>query len=216
MNELSAFVEQWGYAAIFIVVILGNIGLPVPEETILTLSGYLVWRGDLHLLPTLVAGIVSASAGDNLGYWAGQRLGEPALVRYGARIGLTARRVHNARRIVEKYGAAAVFVGRFLPGLRFAAGPVSGILGLRRRAFFLANIFGAAVYVPAMVAVGYSVGSGFGDVIERTASQYGGSLSLVLIFAAALVVIAILFRVSSHWLKRRDWRREGQNPANPR
>ena len=67
VSGLALFVEHWGYAAIFAVVVLGNVGLPVPEETVLTLAGYLVWRGDLRLWLVLIVGIVSASVGDNVG-----------------------------------------------------------------------------------------------------------------------------------------------------
>ncbi len=42
-------IAQWGYSAIFVMVLLGNVGFPVPEETILLVAGYLAWRGDLEL-----------------------------------------------------------------------------------------------------------------------------------------------------------------------
>ena len=60
MGLLTLFVEHWGYAAVFAMVLLGSVGLPVPEETILTLAGYLVWRGDLSLAVVILAGVVSA------------------------------------------------------------------------------------------------------------------------------------------------------------
>ena len=47
MTDLPQLIGHWGYVAIFVVVVLGNVGLPLPEETILGLAGYLVWRGDL-------------------------------------------------------------------------------------------------------------------------------------------------------------------------
>jgi hypothetical protein len=57
-------------------------GLPVPEETVLALAGYLVWSGRLQLLPVLVVGVFSAVAGDNLGYWLGRQYGRRAVERY--------------------------------------------------------------------------------------------------------------------------------------
>ena len=89
MGHLALFVEHWGYAAIFMVVVLGNIGLPVPEETILTLAGYLVWRGDLRLWPVLMVGIASVSAGDNFAYWSGRSLGSAAVRRFRTRLWVT-------------------------------------------------------------------------------------------------------------------------------
>lgn len=45
MPDLRQLITQWGYTGIFVVAILGNIGLPVPEETMLVVAGYLVWSG---------------------------------------------------------------------------------------------------------------------------------------------------------------------------
>jgi membrane protein DedA with SNARE-associated domain len=140
--------------------VLGNVGLPVPEETILTLAGFLVRRGDLNLWPVLIVGIVSASVGDNLAYWLGRSLGSAALYRYGTRSRVSPARLEAAQRFVVKHGALAVFVARFVPGLRFAAGPVAGLTGIPAPVFFIANVLGASCYVPAVVGVGYAIGRG--------------------------------------------------------
>jgi len=62
MPDLGATLGHWGYAAIFAGVVLGNLGLPVPEESILALAGYAVWRGDLSLAAVLGVGVVGAIA----------------------------------------------------------------------------------------------------------------------------------------------------------
>src|SRR5712691_12588950 len=118
MGLLSVFVEHWGYAAVFAIVLLGSVGLPVPEETILTLAGYLVWRGDLNLPLVVVVGVVGASLGDNVGYWLGRRLGGDALLRYGTRLWLAPVTLEASQRFLVTHGAPAVFVARFIPGLR--------------------------------------------------------------------------------------------------
>src|SRR2546430_13378755 len=73
MPDINQLITDWGTAGIFLVVILGNIGVPVPEETVLAVAGYLVWSGRLQLLPVLIVALVSAVAGDNFGYWLGPR-----------------------------------------------------------------------------------------------------------------------------------------------
>ena len=76
---MEALLEQWRYAAIFLMVILGNMGLPVPEETVLTLGGYLASRGVTRLHWVVVIGVISAVIGDNIGYWLGRRYGRAAI-----------------------------------------------------------------------------------------------------------------------------------------
>jgi membrane protein DedA with SNARE-associated domain len=163
MEPLALFVEHWGYAAIFVVVVLGNLGLPVPEETILTLAGYLVCRGDLELKRVLIVAIASASFGDNCSYWLGRTLG----VRAVRSLRFNQATLETLLRFVVKHGALAVFLGRFVPGLRFAAGPLAGIAGIPAAKFLIANVLGACCYVPVVVGIGYAVGRGVGPRLEH-------------------------------------------------
>jgi membrane protein DedA with SNARE-associated domain len=194
MSGLALLVEHWGYAAIFAAVVLGNVGLPVPEETVLTLAGYLVWRGDLRLWLVLIVGIVSASVGDNVGYWLGRSLGGAALRRYGTRLWLSPAKLEASQRLVLKHGALTVFVARFLPGLRFAAGPVAGITGIPAPTFFIANLFGACLYVPVVVGIGYAIGCGVGPRLEQARTTVVAVEYVVLTAAVLSTVCALLMR----------------------
>jgi len=149
-------VAHWGYAAIFLIVVLGNVGLPVPEETTLIVVGYLAWRGDLQLPWVLGVGVVSAAVGDNLGYWIGRRYGARVLERLRRLVGVTPQRFESMRGFVIRHGPFGVFVARFIAGLRFLAGPLAGAVSLRFLPFITANVAGALVFVPVMVGVGYA------------------------------------------------------------
>lgn len=191
MPDLTPLISHWGYLAIFLFVLLGNLGLPVPEESILVLAGYLTWQEDLRLPLVLLVGILSAVAGDNLGYWIGRRYGQKGIERYGQRVLLTHARMEATRRFVTRYGPFGVFAARFIPGLRFMAGPLAGSAGLRPPVFMIANALGAALYVPALVAAGYAVGYGLGDYVkqfERTV----GKIEHVVLIAAILLTAGLL------------------------
>ena len=191
MPDLRPLIEHWGYLAIFVLVILGNLGIPVPEESILILAGYLVWQGALRLPLVLLVGILSAIAGDNLGYWVGRRYGQAAVVRYGRWVRLTPARLDASRRVVTQYGAVGVFVARFIAGLRFLAGPVAGSTGLAPLAFVTANTLGAMLYVPTMVAAGYGVAYGLGDYLKQF-EHVVGRIEQVVLVGAVLGTIAFL------------------------
>ena len=187
MPDLTPFIAQWGYAAIFVIVILGNVGLPIPEETVLTVSGYLIWQGRLKPLPVLLTAIVSAVLGDNMAYWIGRRYGRLALTRF---LKIGPERIEHMQRLVLRYGMLAVFVGRFVAGLRFMAGPLAGSTGLSPLRFFIANLLGAIIYVPFAVGVGYAVGYGLGDRIERL-RRFTGGAEHVLLAAIAVAVVGV-------------------------
>jgi membrane protein DedA with SNARE-associated domain len=95
MFDVAGWLAHWGYGAIFVAVVLGNVGLPVPEETVLALGGYLAERGQLRLAAVLAVSFVSAVAGDGLGYWLGRRYGRAPIERYGHWLFVTPTRLEK-------------------------------------------------------------------------------------------------------------------------
>jgi membrane protein DedA with SNARE-associated domain len=203
VSDLHDFVGHWGYVAIFVVVVLGNVGLPVPEETILALAGYLVWRGKLRMSLVLVVGIVSAVVGDNIGYWLGRRYGQTALPRYARWVLGHPERLETMKAFVARRGAVAVFVARFIPGVRFTAGPLAGALGLSFASFLAANVAGAVVYVPVVVGAGYAVGYGFGAYVERLRYVVGEAERIVLVVVLLGILALIALRIAQAIYQRK-------------
>jgi membrane protein DedA with SNARE-associated domain len=193
--DAADLLAHWGYGAIFVAVVLGNIGFPIPEETILVLGGYMAQRGILRIEIVMAIGIVSAVTGDGIGYWLGRRYGRRAIERYGRWVHITPARLDKVCALVARYGAWAVFCARFVAGLRFMAGPLAGATGLRPLAFAMGNVLGACVFVPMVVALGYLLGRTFGDDIERLVHHVeylalGAALVLTLVLVIARAVRA--------------------------
>jgi membrane protein DedA with SNARE-associated domain len=194
MLNLTAFVEHWGYAAILAVVLLGNLGLPVPEETILLLAGYLVWDGHLDLGLVVSISIVGAVGGDCLGYWMGRRYGPAMVERYAERLLITPERFRKMCAFVVTHGAVGIVLARFLPGIRFMAGPIAGTAGIRFPAFLLPNILGAVVFVPVMVGLGYAAGLGLAGRLEGIERVVGQIEYLILALGGGGVLIGWAWR----------------------
>jgi membrane protein DedA with SNARE-associated domain len=200
----SHLFQHLGYAAILVVVLLGNAGVPAPEESVLVLGGYLAWQGRLDLPLVILVGIVSASLGDNLGFWAGRRYGQRAI----ARLPLPQARLARAQSLITRYGARAVFASRFVAGFRTVAGPLAGAGGLPPLRFFIANLLGAVCYVPWPVLAGYGACYGLGGWIEKLRGKLGLKEDLAL-FAVIVVVAGLVFLVK--WWSRR---RRAPSPAS--
>src|ERR1700730_18714643 len=103
---------------------------------------------------------------------------------------------------VARRGPLAVFVARFVPGLRFTAGPLSGPLGLDAWSFAVANVLGAALYVPLTVAGGWAIGYGLGGYVERLRRVVGNVEHVVLLAAVGTAGALIAWR-AARWLSRR-------------
>ncbi len=193
MPDIGRLITDWGYAGIFLVVILGNIGLPVPEETVLAVAGYLVWSGRLQLLPVLIVALVGAVAGDNLGYWLGRHYGRAAVERYARRL-LKPGRLMVAESFVSRYGALAVCIARFVGGFRFLAGPLAGAVGLPFSSFLRGNLLGAVLFVPYAVGLGYTIGYGLGPYMAHVKHALGGLGPMMLLLAIIMVVVFVAWR----------------------
>jgi membrane-associated protein len=158
MESVLTVIEAWGYLAIALGILMGNLGLPLPEEVLLPLGGYFAWTGRLSILGVLLVGVTSGALGDNLGYWLGRRGGRPLLERYGYWLLISPSTLRRADRLLIQYGQGAVFLGRFIAGLRFLAGPVAGVSRMPYRRFLLANLGGGIVWVTLAVVAGYLFG----------------------------------------------------------
>jgi membrane protein DedA with SNARE-associated domain len=189
--DVRLVLASWGYLALFLGVLLGNVGLPLPESCLLWVAGALVWQGRFSLPIVLAAGVAAAVVGDNGGYWIGRRYGHRLLARHGRRLGLTERRIAAVRSLLVRHGPLGVFGARFVTGLRFLAGPVAGLMGLAPRRFLLANVLGALVYVPLTVGEGYAAGYGLGAFVHRL-HRGVASLELAAVCAVLLGVALVL------------------------
>jgi membrane protein DedA with SNARE-associated domain len=108
------------------------------------------------------------------------------------------------RRFVQRYGPWAVFLARFVTGLRFMAGPLAGSLGLPPRAFFLANVLGALCYVPLMVGAGYAVGYGFRRYLRGVLLEENWLENVLLFGAVGLLGLAVACHAVQHVWRRRS------------
>src|SRR5436305_1401172 len=101
---IAQLTHQYGFGVIFVITLLGNIGLPVPEETTVLLAGMAAHQGYLDLKYVLAVCIVSAICGDNLGYLIGYTGGRRLLIRYGKVLGITELRIAQLEAFFQKHG----------------------------------------------------------------------------------------------------------------
>jgi membrane protein DedA with SNARE-associated domain len=166
---------------------LESMGIPSPGETALVLAAVLASQGKLHIWLVLVIGISSAIVGDNIGYWLGRKFGRDVLERPGPFYKRRLRIIAIGDRFYDKHGPKAVFIGRWIALVRFAAAWMAGINEMRVIEFFFWNALGALTWGLTYGLVGYYGGKSAGHVL----SQIGiaGAVVLVLMFVGALVYL---------------------------
>jgi len=192
---LSDFFARYGYWAVFFGVMLENAGLPVPGETVLILAGFLAYQGDLGLGRAILTAIVGATAGDSLGYCLGRFGGGALYEKYVRRLGLLSRQFDRSQALFLRYGHWAVFVGRFITGLRVFAGPLAGIFRLPYPRFLFFNFTGAVAWATTFGCLGFLFGSSWERLIRVVKRLH------YVILAAGLIVLVVTVVV--YWLRRR-------------
>ncbi len=165
--------------------VLGIVGLPLPDETLLIAVGYLVYRGYLQYVPALLAGSIGASAGITLSYVIGLWVGRPVLLRYSRVTRLSDRRLKRAEDFVQRYGGAALVLGFFLPGVRHISAIVAGLCRMPPLRFAGAAYTGACLWVTTFITLGRFAGPHLALVGTRLLQNY-------LWLAAACVAISAL------------------------
>jgi membrane protein DedA with SNARE-associated domain len=183
---LSDFFARYGYWAVFFGVMLENSGLPVPGETVLLFSGFLAFHGHLSLSRAIFTAIAGATLGDSLGYLVGRWGGTALINRFRGRFLLSAQHFDRAQGMISRFGHWAVFVARFITGVRVLAGPLAGAFLMPYPRFLLANFSGAVVWAFTIGWVGYLFGSNWQRLLHLF-KQVDTAILIVVVLAALII-----------------------------
>jgi membrane protein DedA with SNARE-associated domain len=189
MDASLHLITRFGYAGIAFLLALGIVGLPVPGETLLAFSGYLVCRGDLALVPTLVAGFLGSALGITLSYALGRTLGQHLLKRYGRYVHLTPERLDRAHAWFERLGKWALAFGYFVPGLRHLIAYAAGATRLEPWKFAVFAYSGGLAWSSLFVVLGDTVCERWPQIVAQIHRHVVlASVSAVVIAAASLAL----------------------------
>jgi membrane protein DedA with SNARE-associated domain len=179
-------VLHYGYWAVAAFLLIENIGVPVPGETILLLASFLAYsEHELKLPWIIVIATVVTSVGGSLGFALGFHGGRPLLDRYLSAFRIRPTAVVRGENLFARFGALTIFFARFIFGLRLIAGPLAGVLRMPWRKFLIWNFLGAAAWVSVICGAGYLFGRHWGR-LERDISRADTILLIAALVAAAL------------------------------
>jgi membrane protein DedA with SNARE-associated domain len=181
---LRGALVHYGYWAVAALLLLEGAGLPLPGETILLLASFLAYsEHELQFPWVVLVGIVSTTAGGELGFALGRHGGRPLIERYRDVFSIRAETMERGDRLFERYGAATVFLARFLFGMRVLAALLAGALHMPWRKFFVFNFLGAAVWVSTICGAGYLFGGHWGR-LAHDLKRFDLAVALVVVVAA--------------------------------
>jgi membrane protein DedA with SNARE-associated domain len=189
------------YVGLFVVVGAESSGVPVPGETSLIAAAILASQhGGLSIEIVIAVAALAAIVGDNIGFVLGRKAGRQLLTREGRFMEHRRKFLVRGEAFFEKHGSRAVFLARWLPGLRVVGSWLAGAHHMRWRTFLLWNALGGIAWATSIGLAAYL----FGHVVETIFRDFG-------LIGLAIVIVAA--GAAFGWHRVRSRRREARDRA---
>lgn len=211
--------DTYGPFAVFLLLMLTGIGIPLGEDLITIPAGVLIGYGTLNPWMTVLCAYAGILLSDAMWYGVCYRFGTPLLHRRWFKRLVHPRRLLEVKHQIEHRGAWVVFMSRFVPGSRTPAITASGLLHMPFWRFIGASSAGCVFTVPMQLGLGYLIAKGIGT--NHTADMVQTMVAIVILVLAIMLGLAIWRkyrsqhrappRAKARWL--REFRVRSHRPA---
>jgi membrane protein DedA with SNARE-associated domain len=181
-------ISQYGYLAVFVLMLAESACIPVPSEVIMMFGGALAAGAVAGAHPSLVgvfaAGVLGNIAGSYISWAVGKYAGQAAIRRWGRRVGIREHEIDKATAWFERHGPVAVLVGRMIPVIRTFISLPAGFAQMPAGIFGLYTTLGAIPWTAALAILGYALGANW----EHVANDFHGPTYAI----AGLLVVGVV------------------------
>ncbi len=209
MDIIHNLVTHYGYPGLFVVIALGNMGIPTGTEIVIPFAGALAGQGHFATLPDIPAWICVATvstiaeiAGGSILYAIGYYGGLPFVHRYGKYVMFREHELERVHAFYQRYGNVTVLLSRFIPFLRGVSAFPAGISRMQKRYFITYTALGSMIYCFGLAALGNALGKRTDQLLPVV-----HKFSVVI----AVVVIVAIVGAAIWWFQRRRSHGRGAN-----
>jgi membrane protein DedA with SNARE-associated domain len=193
-HYITAFIDQVGYASVFILMLMESMVFPVPSEAVMPFAGFLIAEAKFSFPLVILFSTLGSIAGSLLSYWIGSAGGQPFVKRFGKYFLLDESDLAASQRFFNKFGDPTILISRFIPVIRHLISLPAGMSRMNLLKFSLYTIIGAALWNAFLAFCGFHLRRNWEAVM-----QYSRIIDITVL---ALIVIGISFFVFKH-LRRR-------------
>jgi len=197
LDAITDLIAEYGYPAVFAAAFLEVIFPPIPSEVVFPLVGFTAQSMGLgleHALGMATVGALGSTAGAILIYFVSMKVGRAAIVRFGRRVRVSEQEIEKAERWFAKYGPAAVFIARMIPGIRELISIPAGI-GKMNFAKFVAYTFaGSLLWCVILTLAGYYLGEAWSSFSEQASTAFA---------IVSIIVVAGIVAGTGVWYTKR-------------
>jgi len=195
-NVFHDLVVHFGYAGLFVVMFLGNMGAPAGTEFVMPAAGALAAQGHLGSIGSLpawilvaIVGTVAEVCGATALYAVGYYGGVPVLERYGKYIGFKHSAMEKVHGFYERFGTITVFWCRFIPFVRGVASFPAGISRMQKRYFISYTAIGSAIFCFGLSYLGNAAGKNLDTILPVLHKATLAIIAVVVVFVVAAIVV---------------------------
>lgn len=184
-GHLNSWIDSYGYEAVFALVGLESIGVPIPGETaLITVALYAATTHHLDIAIVIAVAATAAIIGDNIGFAVGRWGGYRIVRRHGKYVRFDEKRLKIGLYVFREHGGKVVFIGRFIAVLRTYAAFLAGTNRMHWARFLAFNAAGGITWAPVIGLAYYYIGG--------AVSHLRGPLDIVIGAVAVLIVVGFL------------------------
>jgi len=185
LASILSVTQNLGLPVLGLLVGIEALGVPLPGETAVIFAGLSAAAGRLSIVAVIVVAAGGAIIGDNIGFLIGRRGGRALLERPGRFAEERRRVLEIGDPFFERHGPKAVFLGRWITGLRVWTSWLAGASDMRWPTFMLWNALGGTAWAASVALAAYYGGTGVEKVFSKI-GLYGGIAAGVIVVLAAI------------------------------
>ena len=187
LDLITDYVHNYGYIVIFVVLFMAVIGIPAPEETLMLLIGGMLMDSGLQFFAVIAIALFAVNSAMLVSYFAGRRLGNRLVIRYGHKINLTPAKWDKLKKKLEKYDGKKMIFTYFLPGMRQLVPYLSGTRKVSYPVFLGFTFTGSLLWTLCYTTIGYYLGDVLGPALLAVFA-----LGICLLFPVIVVIKRIV------------------------
>lgn len=170
---------------------MGILGIPVPDETILTFIGYLISQNKLAFLPSLISAFIGSAIGTSISFLIGNKYGYQIILKHKKFFHIDENKIIKTQKWFNTLGKWLLMFGYFVPGFRHLTALIAGSSKVKFSLFAKYAFAGALVWSTTFLIIGINVGKQWQSLIFYVHQNI--ILAFLLI---ALIIVFVLILIN--------------------
>ena len=198
IDAITSWISAYGYAGVFLAMLIETIFPPIPSEVVLPLAGYAVFNNHGGIIDAIVVGIIAglgSTVGATVIYLVVRKLGRYAVIKYGKYMFLDNKKLAKIEEWFDRHGTKAVFLCRMAPGMRELISIPAGLSSMNFLKFIVFTFAGSLIWSISLTLAGYTFGN--------TTQKWIESSSYIFNYIAIIIIVGISGYIVYQFVKSR-------------